>query len=1761
MAQTKKAFDEVRIPFSKMTFSPDVPTTALGANEYNDGVNVETDIRGIRSVTGDEVLLPSVPGTPTFVSGNYRQPQGGKDNDFWFVTATTEGYWWCSNGEGPWQDITPGAGTPNAEFVASITGTTLTVTSITSGALVEGVALKQTGGVSAGTKVIDQLTGSIGGTGTYSVSISQTVTSTNMEQGGFTTYNQATNITEAWNGTVPFFNDEANPPMFWPEFTGQSYPTTAAVSAAGFSTVEFPTQNDIIPDVIVTSQNGDFSYGAPNETADVRVGQKVVVSGTNTNTQTYRLRSIEIADNAGNFTCTDTLAPAVFTATIDNGTPPAVGTVLTVTVLTSGEIYAGMVIAGTGVIADTTILTQVSGTPGGVGVYSVNTSQYVPSTTITGQRTIPMAVGQTVRATGAITTTNAVLANVAIKSDTGDFSCTATTLTAGQSVQVSGVNTSTTTALSGVEIATNTGDFTCSASATPILVGQTITVGGTVTNTVYNLAGPISAVSVDGDFTCGASTLQEGQSITVSGTNTNIGNTVLSSVSITDLTGGFSCAATTLNVGQTVRVAGTQTNTTYTLLTTVAITGTGGQFSCDATTLKVGQRLDISGTFGGTGSITGYTDPTSYYIITTNGTTTFTLSSSFGGAAITTTAGTPTGLTYGLAPPTIVGYINPSVGVISATNGSTTFTLTLPNGSPITTAVGTTTGLSYTVLAPTIGSYTSPKTYYVSAINTGVSPNVTGFTLTNQDGTPISTGGGVFAGLTFAVDIPAMPGDYEDPTEYYVSVTNGSTTFTLSDKTTGLPIVTTGGPVTGLTFDILASGIIGYTNPTTYIISATNGTSTFRLKTETGDAIVTTGGTPTGLVFTRLAAGILGYVNPTDYYIDSTNGSTRFSLSEVFTLSGVSIVNINGQFTCSAVGSVLKIGQQVAISGTYGGTGSITGYSDPTTYKISATNGSTTFTLVNLDDTGIVTGVGTPTGLTYTITTRITTFGGTPTGLILRPQPPTVATATYYVVQTNGTSTFKLSATLGGAGISTAAGTPVGLTFVHTPFAIGDEVVVSKIVPTGFRGLYTITDVAMNSVTYAGATAGPQTSAGSVSDPQPSMIMYSNTLPLAIANIEYEDVTVQRITLATEVATPPYAAGDKILISEAGTYFNGTYTVVSSTTTTIDYTAVPGANYPGGGVVSALYTWNYNPNWSSYYARFMRLYNTPNVGCILVAGGLTVTTLDGSIEEYPVTVQWSQAFDLNEAPLTWQTTVTNIANQLEVPLRGAVVDAFPANGQLFLSSYWDTVVFSPLNYSTTSAPILGVKLANQGRGMLSSNCWANTDKMVYGIDARDIWQFDGQNFTGIGNQRVKNWFYNQLDQNFVDRVFMESNTQKNQIEIYYPTRPPIIQAILADGDTDKFTCTLSSDNTQSGLLHTGLSVVLSGTETGTGSIAGYTGGPTTYYVVAVDPKDSDDRFSFQLSTTPTGTAVALTTGTLTGVAFVFASDGVPNMMLAYRHDLDCWNAPREVQAATFACESPVWNNDFLYQNKATTTLTGTGTGARMNVLRTISAYQPYVTPNVRGTGYAVGDTVKVLGTALGGETPANDAVITVTAVDGAGRISAVARYATGTGLDDWVYQDGSRTVVYARGIANKQLVEKEVGYNFLGPLPQEYPINSRFRRDNIKMLPDYSGKLLVHRILPEVNNLDKFGVQVYPSYQGGLRTGTIGIKVEGANSVGQAPLQTTTETIATNTDYPWVQISQNAHRVNAIEITNSSTDNIWICPATTWQYTQTEDDR
>ena len=507
-------------------------------------------------------------------------------------------------------------------------------------------------------------------------------------------------------------------------------------------------------------------------------------------------------------------------------------------------------------------------------------------------------------------------------------------------------------------------------------------------------------------------------------------------------------------------------------------------------------------------------------------------------------------------------------------------------------------------------------------------------------------------------------------------------------------------------------------------------------------------------------------------------------------------------------------------------------------------------------------------------------------------------------------------------------------------------------------------------------------------EPGAIMVAYSNQNPLTIDTIAAGTtpgtnvLTWKAGTIFTE--DPPFPVGGYINISGIippdQSQLNGNFLVTAQTYTppagnvqasgSVTYTSSVTGTYNNATSVSTAkiapqYNWNYNPNWKTLTASFMRLYATPNVGCILVAGNLSGIDINDKPFAFPVTVQWSQAFGLNAAPQTWTPTITNVANQLEIPLRGPAIDAFKSNGNFYIQSYWDTVVFSPINYSTTSAPILGVSLYTTGRGMLSSNCFAVADNTVYGIDARDIWKFDGSSFSSLGNQRVKNYLFEQLNPDHIGAAYMVNNTEKNQIEFYY---------------TDKT-----------------------------------------------------------------------------------STNGIPNKMLSYRYDLDIFNPPRDVSNATFACESPIWS----------------GSGSTYN------------------------------------------------------------------------FNYGSRCIVYAQGVYNQFIVQKDQGYTFI----DNTPITSVFQRDNIKILPSYSGHLLVHRIFPEIVNLDTNGVPLTPG------PGNVTVQISGSDSVGSSPVPRPPVIVQVDTEQPWAQINQNAFRVNQLKLTNTSNTNAWLCSATSWQYTQTQDDQ
>jgi hypothetical protein len=83
-----------------------------------------------------------------------------------------------------------------------------------------------------------------------------------------------------------------------------------------------------------------------------------------------------------------------------------------------------------------------------------------------------------------------------------------------------------------------------------------------------------------------------------------------------------------------------------------------------------------------------------------------------------------------------------------------------------------------------------------------------------------------------------------------------------------------------------------------------------------------------------------------------------------------------------------------------------------------------------------------------------------------------------------------------------------------------------------------------------------------------------------------------------------------------------------------------------------------------------------------------------------------------------------------------------------------------------------------------------------------------------------------------------------------------------------------------------------------------------------------------------------------------------------------------------------------YTNPTQSAYSGSGSSATFNVIKTGATYTVAIT--AAGSGYTASETIKVVGTQLNGATTANDATITITAVNGSGGITAAT--IAGTGL-------------------------------------------------------------------------------------------------------------------------------------------------------------------
>jgi hypothetical protein len=217
-----------------------------------------------------------------------------------------------------------------------------------------------------------------------------------------------------------------------------------------------------------------------------------------------------------------------------------------------------------------------------------------------------------------------------------------------------------------------------------------------------------------------------------------------------------------------------------TKLGSVSITSTGGVFSCTSSvTLKVGDIMSVSGLLSGTGSIAGYVNPTTYYIIATNGTTNFTLSTTSGGTAdVVTTLGSTTGLSFNVVQDYTVPRLCYTLNSFLGDDNYSSIKVTevkadgyFYGSSSIQMKVNDTVTITGELIGTaTITGYHSPIKYYIADTD-GYSK----FSLTSYFGgiPDVTVTPGTTVGLTFSiennlvVEIDGVRVDGPSPTQIY----------------------------------------------------------------------------------------------------------------------------------------------------------------------------------------------------------------------------------------------------------------------------------------------------------------------------------------------------------------------------------------------------------------------------------------------------------------------------------------------------------------------------------------------------------------------------------------------------------------------------------------------------------------------------------------------------------------------------------------------------------------------------------------------------------------------------------------------------------------------------------------------------------------------------------------------------------------------------------------------------------------------------------
>jgi hypothetical protein len=686
-------------------------------------------------------------------------------------------------------------------------------------------------------------------------------------------------------------------------------------AAQTFTAAQAISQARMLEDVSVTAFTGALTYLSGANLA--LATQCLAISGMHASA--LRLLSIQTA------------APyqrTQLTTTLQVGTTSGSASVLAIGTL-SANILNGANILGTGIPANTTIVSQSSKVSATFGAIATNGSAILTSVTSVSQA----AIGQPLTGTGI--PTNTVITNVGVTTVTMSANATANSTATATGITVSGSNIiNTVSSISSVVLGqTITGSGTGIPAGTTITATSSTTSGNTITMSVPATASSVVA-SLNGNLTAGSSVVTlagadaagtagviTGQPIT--GTGIPAGTTVLGTGS-SFITGLVTTGSKTIsNVSNTTALVAGQ-----------PISGTGipsgatiSSFTANTITLSAAATANSTSTFlgsvtSGSANITGVAS----------------LSGVLVGQAIS-----GTGIQSGATIASTIGSSAPFTVVMSKTasgNSSSTFTGLITSGStsitgvsslanvvpglalsgtgiPAGTTVVSTSGVS-TIVMSNAATLTSSFTVF-GVVTAGSTTITSALSLTDVTTGQTISGAGIPAGTTVVSSTANNIVISNFPT---ASSSSTETVFTTTGNvTTGSANITAVASLTGVTPGQLIGGtgipsgaIVVSASGTTIVMSA-NATATTAASTVTPTGIVTSGSTSITSVssLTGISTGqlISGTGIPAGTTVTSISGASTIIISSAATASSITAetltINSTGTITFTQIGEPLTI--------------------------------------------------------------------------------------------------------------------------------------------------------------------------------------------------------------------------------------------------------------------------------------------------------------------------------------------------------------------------------------------------------------------------------------------------------------------------------------------------------------------------------------------------------------------------------------------------------------------------------------------------------------------------------------------------------------------------------------------------------------------------------------------------------------------------------------------------------------------------------------